>query len=55
MHLPLGQQLPGLVRAETSVVIGMPDRTPAPYHRAVELSFQEGDTMGSAFGSDIGR
>ncbi len=55
VHLPLAQQLPGLVRAETSVVIGMPDGNPAPYHRMAELYFEDGDTMGSAFASDIGR
>ncbi len=55
VHLPLAQQLPGLVRAETSVVLGMPDGNPAPYHRMAELYFEDGDAMGRAFGSDIGR
>ena len=55
VHLPLAAQLPGLVRAETSVVVGQPDGNPAPYHRMAELYFEDGDALGSAFGSDIGR
>jgi uncharacterized protein (TIGR02118 family) len=55
VHLPLAGQLPGLVRAETSVVVGQPDGSPAPYHRMAELYFEDGDAMGSAFASDVGK
>jgi uncharacterized protein (TIGR02118 family) len=55
VHLPLASQLPGLVKAETSVVIGMPDGNPAPYHRIAELYFEDGDAMGEAFASDAGK
>lgn len=55
VHMPLVDQLPGLVRAETSVVVGMPDGNPAPYHRMAELYFEDADAMGSAFASDVGK
>ena len=55
VHVPLVEQLPGMVRAETSVVVGQPDGSPAPYHRMAELYFEDGDAMGSAFASDVGR
>ena len=55
VHVPLVEQMPGLVRVETSVVVGMPDGSPAPYHRMAELYFEDGDAMGSAFGSDVGK
>jgi uncharacterized protein (TIGR02118 family) len=55
VHMPLVEQMPGLVRAETSVVVGMPDGSPAPYHRMAELYFESGDAMGEAFGSDVGK
>lgn len=55
VHMPLVDQMPGLVRAETSVVVGMPDGSPAPYYRMAELYFENGDAMGAAFGSDAGK
>ena len=55
VHMPLVDDMPGLVRAETSVVVGMPDGTPAPYHRMAQLYFESGDDMGSAFASDAGK
>ena len=55
VHVPLVERMPGLLRAETSVVVGMPDGSPAPYHRMAELYFEDGDAMGSAFGSDVGK
>ena len=55
VHMPLVDEMPGLVRAETSVVVGMPDGSPAPYHRMAELYFDDADAMGAAFGSDAGK
>jgi uncharacterized protein (TIGR02118 family) len=55
VHMPLVEKMPGLVRAETSVVVGMPDGSPAPYYRMAELYFDSGDAMGEAFASDAGK
>ena len=55
VHMPLVEKMPGLLRAETSVVVGMPDGSPAPYHRMAELYFDDADAMGQAFGSDVGK
>ena len=55
VHVPLVEQMPGLVKAETSVVVGMPDGSPPPYHRMAQLYFDDADAMGAAFSSDAGR
>ena len=55
VHMPLVDEMPGLVRAETSVVVGMPDGTPAPYHRMAQLYFEGADDMGASFASDAGK
>ncbi len=55
VHLPMAQELPGLVRAETSVCVATPDGRPVPYHRIAELYFEDGDTMKTAFGTDVDR
>lgn len=55
VHMPLAETIPGLVRAETSVVVGTPDGSPAAYHRIAELYFEDADAMGAGFGSDAGR
>lgn len=55
VHLPLAAQLPGLLRAETSVCVATPDGSPVPYHRMAELYFADADTMNAAFGTEQGR
>lgn len=55
VHMPLAETIPGLLRAETSVVVGTPDGSPAPYHRIAELYFEDADAMGAGFASDQGR
>lgn len=55
VHMPLAESIPGLVRAETSLVVGTPDGSAAPYHRIAELYFEDQDAMGAGFASDPGR
>lgn len=55
VHLPLAGTIPGLLRAETSLVVATPDGSPAPYHRIAELYFEDADAMGAAFATDEGR
>lgn len=55
VHMPLAEQIPGLVRAETSRCVATPDGSPLPYHRIAELYFDDADTMGAGFGSEQGR
>lgn len=54
-HMPLASQLPGLVRAETSLCVATPDGSPVPFHRIAELYFEDAEAMGAAFGTDIGQ
>ena len=55
VHVPLVAAMPGLVRAETAVVVATPDGSPAPYHRVAALYFEDGDAMGAAFASEAGK
>lgn len=55
VHIPLVDTMPGLVRAETAVVVATPDGSPAPYHRVAALYFEDSDAMGAAFASDAGK
>ncbi len=55
VHLPLVDTLPGLLRAETSVCVGTPDGSPAPYHRIAELYFDDADAMNASFATEQGR
>ncbi len=55
VHVPLALALPDLLRAETSVVVGTPDGSPAPYHRMAELYWADPATMQAALGSEQGR
>ena len=55
VHIPLAQAMPGLVRAETSKVVGTPDGSPPAFFRTADLYFEDADAMQAAFASDHGR
>jgi len=55
VHVPLAQAMPGLVRAETSKVVGTPDGSPPAFHRTADLYFEDGEAMQAAFASEHGR
>ncbi|MCP6756579.1 EthD family reductase, partial [Klebsiella pneumoniae] len=55
VHLPLAGTIPGLLRAETAVVVATPAGSPAPYHRTAELYFADAETMTAGFATEQGR
>ena len=55
VHLPLARQVPGLLRAETSVCVATPDGSPVPYHRIAELYFEDAEAMNAGLSTDVGR
>ena len=55
VHIPLVDTMPGLVRAETALVVATPDGSPAPYHRVAALYFEDAESMNAAFSSEQGR
>lgn len=54
VHAPMVLDMPGLVRFESSKVVGTPDGSPAPFFRTAELYFADQEAMGGAFASEAG-
>lgn len=52
-HLPLSEQLPGLVKSEVSRVVGKPGGK-SRFHLMYELYFESQDVFYKALGSDPG-
>jgi uncharacterized protein (TIGR02118 family) len=52
-HLPLSEQLPGLVKSEVSRVVGKPGGE-SRFHLMYELYFESQDVFYKALGSDPG-
>jgi uncharacterized protein (TIGR02118 family) len=55
VHMPLARQIPGLVRAETSVCVATPDGSPVPYYRIAELHFEDAEAMNAGLGTEVGQ
>ena len=53
-HLPLAEQLPGLLKSEVSRIVGKPGGE-SRFHLMYELYFQSQDVFYKALGSDAGR
>jgi uncharacterized protein (TIGR02118 family) len=53
--MPLVAKLPGIQRAESALVVGTPDQTPAAYYRIAELWFGTPEEMKASLSSPEGR
>jgi uncharacterized protein (TIGR02118 family) len=54
-HLALVGKLPGVQRAESALVVGTPDQSPAPYYRIAELWFGTPEEMQASLTSPEGQ
>jgi uncharacterized protein (TIGR02118 family) len=54
-HVPLVHKIPNLRRFEAGKVVGTPDGSPAPYYYIAELSFDSGEELQAAMGSQEGQ
>ncbi len=55
VHAPMVDAIPGLVRQETSLVVGTPDGSAPAFYRTADLYFEDMDALGAGFASDQGK